>query len=67
MYSAIEEADFLAIDGEFSGSRGGVIIEIDTDVPNVGYVNSVCVFRDKRWSQCQCTDQRAGHTGGALH
>lgn len=38
VYSAIEEADFLAIDGEFSGNSARVYVENE-----VGITNTVCV------------------------
>lgn len=39
MYSAIEEADFLAIDGEFSGNRAGVLVQIKS-----GVANALCIY-----------------------
>lgn len=41
VYSAIEEADFLAIDGEFSGKH---VRSLKNDVANVVYLTSVVRF-----------------------
>lgn len=43
MYSAIEEADFLAIDGEFSGNRAGVLVKIKSEVADAVYLYGGCV------------------------
>lgn len=44
MYSAIEEADFLAIDGEFSGNLVGVLIKKMSEVANAVFLYGCVCF-----------------------